>query len=80
MKLLTGVLIGVAVCLSAFGIWGCFTQSGLRRFNDADGVYPVYALIIGCPLFLLGIFILLLIASLSRKRAPGAGFPVVPPK
>ena len=80
MRLFTGFVLGVAFCLSAFGVWGCFTQDGLRRFNDADGVYPFYSLLAGGALVILGICLLLLIITRPSLRSKRRGFPVVQPE
>jgi hypothetical protein len=72
-------VLGVALCLSAFGVWGCFTQDGLRRFNEADGVYPFYSLLAGGALIILGVCLLLVIASRPRRPSERFGFPVVQP-
>ena len=49
-------LIGAAVV--AFGYWGCFTESGIGRFEGNRGVFPLLSVLLGPVLTFIGLTLL----------------------
>jgi len=60
MKQLSQILTLSAALLFCFGYWGCFTESGRVQYDEMNGMYPFFALIAACLLFLIALILFLI--------------------
>jgi len=67
MKPLITLLSALAIPLGVFGYWGYFTYSGNKHFDEMDGLYPFFALLLSGFLFLI-VLILIIISFFKKKK------------
>jgi hypothetical protein len=65
MKRIAMLLSIVSIPLLIFGYAGCFSDWGQKHYDEMNGMYPFFALVIGC--FLLFISLVLLIIHWAKK-------------
>ena len=65
---LIALLLGVAACAFTFGAWGLGTAAGRRAFDEMDGLYPFFALVLA-GLLLVMVIVLVLVRFARRRRA-----------
>ena len=46
MKKTVRILLILAFLLFGFGYWGYFTESGQKTFDEMNGMFPFFALIV----------------------------------
>ena len=69
MKILSGMLALLSAAGFAFGVWGLYTDSGRRMFDEMDGLYPFFSLV-GAGVLLIVAIVLAVVAFLrASKRA-----------
>ena len=54
MRLIAILFMGLGFCLCAFGVWGFYTPDGRARFDEMDGLYPMFAGAIGIVALVIG--------------------------
>jgi uncharacterized membrane protein YedE/YeeE len=65
LKIISRILLLIAVAAIVYGYWGAFTSSGNKVYDEMDAFYPFFILIAGIILLIV-FFVLLFI---TKKRA-----------
>ena len=59
------LLLATALCI--YGYWGAFTESGNKRYDEMDAMFPFFVMIFGVALFI--VFSVILIIHRKKKKS-----------
>ncbi len=67
MKTTSKIIFILSILLIGYGYWGAFSESGNKVYDEMNGLFPFYMLILGTILFI--VFLLLLIIIRKKSKA-----------
>jgi len=67
MKIISRIILVLALALTGYGYWGAFTRSGNKVYDEMDGFIPFFIMIGGVILFV----VFLIMIFIMRRRAKG---------
>ncbi len=70
MKIAAFVLLFIGMPLSIFGYWGSQTVAGRKKYDEMDGIIPIFSLYLGVVLVIIGLIVGLWWLSLEETGAP----------
>lgn len=70
MRISALILTLIGLALALFSAWGMFTESGQRRFDEMDGLYPYFAGIAAIASFTVVGTMFAIAAWRTRKARP----------
>jgi hypothetical protein len=66
MKKVSLIIIVLATVLGVYGYWGAFTESGNKKYDEMDAMFPFFVMIFG--IILLIIFSVIFIRLRKNKK------------
>jgi len=65
MKIISKIILFVAIALIIYGYWGAFTNSGNKYYDEMDAYFPFFMMIFGIVI----LFVLLIVMIIKKRKA-----------